>query len=75
MATAKLFQHGGSQAVRLPKEFRFEGKEVALERRGSEIVLKPLVGSRTATLSNFLKYMRENFPHGTDFPAIERLRA
>ena len=27
-ATAKLFMHGRSQAVRLPKEFRFEGKEV-----------------------------------------------
>jgi len=30
MATAKLFKTGRSQAVRLPKEFRFEGKEVRI---------------------------------------------
>jgi virulence-associated protein VagC len=30
--TAKLFRNGRSQAVRLPKEFRFEGKEVAIRR-------------------------------------------
>ena len=41
MATAKLFKHGGSQAVRLPKEFRFEGTEVVIEKRGNEVVLKP----------------------------------
>jgi antitoxin VapB len=72
MVTAKVFKHGGSQAVRLPKEFRFAGKEVAIERRGIEIVLKPLDESRPATLSNFEQYMRENFPHGLDFPDIER---
>jgi antitoxin VapB len=72
MATAKLFKHGGSQAVRLPKEFRLAGKEVTIEKRGSEIVLKPIAGSRPPTLSNFAQYMRENFPHGTDFPDIER---
>ena len=31
---AKLFIHGGSQAVRLPKEFRFEGKEVLIRKQG-----------------------------------------
>jgi len=31
MKTAKLFKNGQSQAVRLPKEFRFEGDEVLLE--------------------------------------------
>jgi len=35
MATAKLFQHGGSQAVRLPKDFRFEGTEVEIGKRGA----------------------------------------
>lgn len=39
MRTAKLFTHGGSQAVRLPKEFRFEGHEVYVRRVGSEVVL------------------------------------
>jgi antitoxin VapB len=41
MATARLFQSGGSQAVRLPKEFRFEGaEEVEIFRRGDEVVLR-----------------------------------
>lgn len=39
MSVAKLFVHGGSQAVRLPKEFRFEGSEVYVRRVGAEVVL------------------------------------
>ena len=37
--TAKLFMHGRSQAVRLPKEFRFGGTEVYVRRQGDEVVL------------------------------------
>jgi antitoxin VapB len=40
MATAKIFQSGNSQAVRLPKEFRFRSKEVEITRRGDELVLR-----------------------------------
>ena len=46
--TAKLFVNGHSQAVRLPKEFRFEGKEVAIRRVGDAVVLTPLVNRWTA---------------------------
>lgn len=41
MKTAKLFQNGQSQAVRLPKEFRFEGDEVIIKRSGNAVVLLP----------------------------------
>jgi antitoxin VapB len=41
-STAKLFMHGRSQAVRLPKEFRFEGKEVRVSRVGDKVILEPL---------------------------------
>lgn len=41
-ATAKLFTHGRSQAVRLPKEFRFEGKEVRVTKIGDKVILEPL---------------------------------
>ncbi|MEW6490432.1 MAG: type II toxin-antitoxin system VapB family antitoxin [Thermodesulfobacteriota bacterium] len=41
MQTAKLFQNGGSQAVRLPKEFRFEGDEVVVKRLGEAVLLFP----------------------------------
>jgi antitoxin VapB len=39
---AKLFTHGGSQAVRLPKEFRFEGKEVVIRKQGDLVILEPV---------------------------------
>ena len=42
MSTAKLFRNGRSQAVRLPKEFRFEGEEVSIRREGDRVVLEPL---------------------------------
>ena len=41
-ATAKPFMHGRSQAVRLPKEFRFEGTEVRVSKVGNKVVLEPL---------------------------------
>ena len=42
MGTAKLFWSGRSQAVRLPKEFRFEGEEVRIRRHGASVVLEPI---------------------------------
>ena len=41
-ATAKLFRNGRSQAVRLPKDFRFPGDEVRIRREGDTVVLEPL---------------------------------
>ena len=72
MATAKLFQHGGSQALRLPKEFRFEGTEVEIERRGGEVVLRPKPKPRLETLADVARYMQENFPDARDFPDREQ---
>ena len=40
MGTARVFKSGNSQAVRLPKEFRFKAKEVEVFRRGNEVVLR-----------------------------------
>lgn len=41
MDTAKLFKNGRSQAVRLPKEFRFSGERVFIKRMGNNVVLMP----------------------------------
>ncbi|MHB8482279.1 MAG: type II toxin-antitoxin system antitoxin VapB [Nitrospiria bacterium] len=41
MKTAKLFQNGQSQAVRLPKEFRFKGDEVIIKKVGDAVILLP----------------------------------
>jgi antitoxin VapB len=40
--TAKLFWSGRSQAVRLPKEYRFSGDEVRIRRHGSSVILEPI---------------------------------
>ena len=40
--TAKIFTTGRSQAVRLPKEFRFEGTEVRVRRVGKQVILEPM---------------------------------
>ena len=42
VSTAKLFRNGRSQAVRLPKEFRFEGEEVRIRRVKRGILLEPM---------------------------------
>ncbi|MGZ0707744.1 type II toxin-antitoxin system antitoxin VapB [Coraliomargarita sp. W4R53] len=45
MDTAKLFKNGRSQAVRLPKEYRFSGERVIIKRMGKGIILMPEEGS------------------------------
>jgi len=40
MATARVFKSGNSQAVRLPKKSRVTSKELEIEKRGSEIILR-----------------------------------
>jgi antitoxin VapB len=45
MATARVFKSGNSQAVRLPKKFRVNSKELEISRRGDEIILREKTGS------------------------------
>ena len=75
MRTAKLFRHGGSQAVRLPKEFRFEGMEVAIERRGDEVILRPRSRRGVRTLADVARYLAAKHPRAAAFPDIPRPRA
>jgi antitoxin VapB len=42
LARAKLFRNGRSQAVRLPKEFRFPGEEVTLRWDGDAVIMEPV---------------------------------
>ncbi len=61
-AKAKLFMHGRSQAVRLPKEFRLPGKEVRVRRVGRAVLLEPL--SEPFDLAAWWAKLDE---HGGDF--------
>ena len=56
MKTAKLLQNGQSQAVRLPKEFRFEGDEVIIKRSGNAVVLLPANHSWDVLLNSLDKF-------------------
>jgi antitoxin VapB len=56
MKTAKLFKNGDSQAVRLPKEFRFAGDEVLIKRVGSAVVLLPKAKSWGALVQSLEKF-------------------
>jgi antitoxin VapB len=51
MPTAKIFMSGNSQAVRLPKEFRFNVDQVDIVRRGREVVLTERPRDMKAVLS------------------------
>jgi antitoxin VapB len=62
MQTAKLFLNGRSQAVRLPKAFRFEGMvEVLIERDGERVILSP---TRKASIERLISALDqfESFP-------------
>ena len=59
MNRAKLFKNGDSQAIRLPKEFRFKGREVYIRRKGSNVILSP-IQSTVDLLWDILEQFPEN---------------
>ena len=60
MNTARIFQNGRSQAVRLPKEFRFEGDQVFIHKVGNAVVLLPVRHSWD-TLFQSLDHFSDDF--------------
>ena len=56
MRTARLFRNGQSQAVRLPKEFRFEGEFVYIKRTGDTVVLLPARGMWNSFVESLDKF-------------------
>jgi len=70
MDTAKLFTNGRSQAVRLPKEYRFEGTEVLIKKVGNTVVLIPLVES-WQTLIDSLGAFSDDFMREREQPVTQ----
>ena len=60
MMTAKLFENGRSQAVRLPKEYRFEGDEVSINKVGDIVILMPKK-NKWSGLLNSLELFSDDF--------------
>jgi antitoxin VapB len=74
-ATAKVFKHGRSQAVRLPKEFRFEGSEVRATKVGDRVILEPLESSAKMPWALIDQTGDSPFmPEGRDQPPIPKDR-
>ena len=79
METAKLFWSGRSQAVRLPKDFRFSGEEVRIRRHGSAVILEPLtedwawLDAIAGKVDNDFVRATEEEPQEQDRPAIDKL--
>jgi antitoxin VapB len=68
---AKLFTHGRSQAVRLPKEFRFDGKEVRISKIGDRVILEPIGEIRPMPWDQIDRLGDRPFmPEGRDQPAM-----
>ena len=56
METAKLFQNGKSQAVRLPRKFRFRGDRVLIKKVGDTVLLYPYDNPWKAWLDNLQRF-------------------
>jgi antitoxin VapB len=56
MKTAKIFQNGQSQAVRLPKEFRFDDSEVFIKKSGNVVQLIPRSDSWNSLFDSLKKF-------------------
>jgi len=56
MKTAKVFKNGQSQAVRLPKEFRFDCDEVMIKKSGNTLVLIPTTHPWTSLTESLAKF-------------------
>jgi antitoxin VapB len=61
MPLAKVFKSGNSQAIRLPKEFRLQVKEVELVRQGDDILIRQLAPRSFASALEALASMPEDF--------------
>ena len=67
--TAKLFRNGRSQAVRLPREFRFEGDRVTVRRAGRGVLLEPAFTDVASWFAEIDRLASEPFmPEGRQQP-------
>lgn len=79
MQTAKLFWSGRSQAVRLPRDFRFSGNEVRIRRHGAAVILEPVpedwvwLDALVGRLDEDAANATEDDPGEQPRPALDRL--
>jgi antitoxin VapB len=69
---AKLFQNGRSQAVRLPREFRFEGDRVRIRRVGQGVLLEPIIQDPKEWFRKLDELNSEPFPSRGKQPPVTK---
>ena len=70
MDIAKLFKNGRSQAVRLPKEYRFNGSDVYVKKFEDIVLLIPK-NSKWSTLEKSLNYFSDDYLNERNQPQIQ----
>lgn len=73
MDTAKIFQNGKSQAIRLPKDYRFRGSKVYLKRIGNAVVLIPEQDSWQTLLESLDQFSDDFMAERQQPPVQERV--
>ena len=71
MMTAKLFKNGRSQAVRLPKECRFNADEVAINKVGDIVILMPKENKWSGFLNSLDLFSDDFMADGREQPPIQ----
>ena len=73
MSTAKLFLNGKSQAIRLPKKYRFNAKEVSIIPFGKGVIIQPIIDSWDEVFENIKLAPQKDFLlDREDYPAQTR---
>jgi antitoxin VapB len=71
MQTARLFQNGRSQAVRLPKEFNFAGDDVFIQKVGDSVILFPKDKVWETLLSGLYGFTDDFMANGREQPEMQ----
>ena len=66
MDTAKIFENGRSQAVRLPQKYRFNADEVVIQRLGDAVLLVPKESLWNTFMDGVNSFTEDIFEHGRD---------
>lgn len=72
MQTAKLFRNGGSQSVRLPKDFRFPGDSVRIRRDGQRVILEPVEFGLESSLRALDQFTDDFMSDGRQQPGMQQ---
>jgi antitoxin VapB len=72
MGKARIFRSGNSQAVRLPKEFQLDAKEVTILRQDGDLILRPVRKTWREYLDHGRRFTQDFPDRIDDLPAEER---